>query len=117
MVDIGTAPGSTNTAKIIVSENHPGTMLVIGADTGAPDGPARKVDVFEDVTVHGNACVGEMKMVRARFPQGIDGAISQGVDDEVPRIEKLSGDERLHIIGGGPLKVLVVTSFFGMMFE
>ena len=103
MVDIGTAPGSTNTAKIIVSENHPGTMLIIGADTGAPDGPARKIDVFEDVEVHGNACVGEMKMVRARWPQGTDGSISEGVDDEVPRIQKLAGDERLHIIGGGPL--------------
>lgn len=103
MVDIGTAPGSTNTARIIVSENHPGTMLVIGADTGAPDGPARKIDVFDDVTVHGNACVGELKCVRARWEQGIDGTITEGVDDEVPRIEKLAGDERLHVIGGGPL--------------
>lgn len=103
MVDIGTAPGSSNTAKIIVSENHPGTMLIIGADTGAPDGPARKIDVFEDVEVHGNACVGELKAVRVRWAQGTDGNLSQGVDDEVPRIEKLAGDERLHIIGGGPL--------------
>jgi hypothetical protein len=103
MVQIGTAPGSSNIAQIIVSENHPGTMLIIGADTGAPDGPGRKIDVFEDVQVHGNLSVGELNAVRARFPQGIDGSINQGVDDEVPRIEKLAGDERLHIIGGGPL--------------
>lgn len=103
MIDVGTAPGSSNVAKIIVSENHPGTMLIIGADTGAPDGPARKIDVFEDVQVHGNACVGELKAVRVRWAQGVDGTINQGEDDEVPRIEKLAGDERLHIIGGGPL--------------
>lgn len=101
MVDVGTAPGTTETSRVEVNAAHPGTMLIIGAgDTG---GPSRKIDVFEDVRVWGNARVGEMHVVRLRLEQGTDGVITQGVDDEVPRVIKLSGDERLHVIGGGPL--------------
>lgn len=103
MIDIGTAPGSSNVARIVVDPDHPGTMMVIGADTGAPNGPGRKIDIFEDVQAHGNLRCGELHCIRARWEQGVDGVINEGVDDEVPRIEKLAGDRRLHVIGGGPL--------------
>lgn len=101
MVDVGTAPGTTNTARILVNEAHPGTMIIVGA--GTDPGPSRKIDVFEDVRVWGNIRVGEMHAVRLRFEQGVDGTITQGADDEVPRVVKLTGDARLHVIGGGPL--------------
>lgn len=100
-VDIGTAVGTTNTSRIEVNAAHPGTTLLIGS--GDIGGPSRKIDVFEDVRVWGNARAGEVHVVRLRFEQGVDGTITQGVDDEVPRILKLSGDARLHIVGGGPL--------------
>lgn len=101
MIDIGTSPGTTNTSRIEVNAAHPGTTLLIGS--GDIGGPSRKIDVFEDVRVWGNARAGEVHVVRLRFEQGVDGTITQGVDDEVPRILKLSGDARLHIVGGGPL--------------
>ncbi len=101
MIDIGTAPGTTNTSRIEVNAAHPGTTLLIGA--GVVGGPSRKIDVFEDVLVHGNARAGEVHVVRLRLEQGVDGVIDEGVDDEVPRILKLTGDARLHVIGGGPL--------------
>ena len=103
MVNIGSAPGSSNVAKVTVLPDHPKTMVIIGADQGpgTADGPSRKVDVYEDVLVHGNAQVGEVSCVRTRWPQGVDGIIHEGVDDEVPRIEKIPGDKKLHVIGGG----------------
>ena len=77
MVNIGSAPGSSNVAKVTVLPDHPKTMVIIGADQGpgTADGPSRKVDVYEDVLVHGNAQVGEVSCVRTRWPQGVDGII------------------------------------------
>jgi len=100
MVDIGISPGTTEMARLVVDEVS-GTLAIVGA--GVAGGPSRRVDVFEDMRVRGNLQVGEMRAVRARWEQGVDGAIHAGADDEVPRVEKLAGDPNLHMIGGGPL--------------
>lgn len=100
MVDIGIAPSTTETARLVVDEID-GSLAVIGA--GTLGGPSRRVDIFEDVRVRGNLQSGEVYGTRFRLDQGVDGTLTAGVDDEVPRLEKLGGDEKLHIVGGGPL--------------
>lgn len=100
MIDVGVAPGTTENSRLAVDE-IPSALAVIGA--GEALGPSRLVYIADDVRVAGNVRAGEMHAVRVRWEQGTDGTITQGGDDEVPRIEKLVGDSRLHIIGGGPL--------------
>jgi len=92
MVDIGTASGTTEVSRVTVNE-VPGTTTVIGAGTAG--GPSRRVDVFEDAWVRGNARCGVATVVRVHFPDG--GSLTT----ETPRIGTEVSNAELSIIGAG----------------
>jgi len=99
MVDVGTAPGSTNVAKLVVLPNFPNTLVVIGADQGpgTSNGPSRKVEIFEDLTLKGNLDGGVVRAVRFHLHDG--GVVPHMT--ETPRLSTEVSSSELSIIGAG----------------
>jgi hypothetical protein len=72
----------------------PGTTTVIGS--GAAGGPSRRVDVFEDCWVHGNARCGIARVTKLHLPDG------GSATTETPRLSTEVSNSELSVIGAGP---------------
>lgn len=103
MIDVGTAPNSTNVAKIIVDPNFPNTLVVIGADQGpgTANGPSRKTTIFEDLTLRGNLDAGLVRGVKFHLH---DGGIVPHMTG-IPRISTEVSISEMSIIGAGRVDI------------
>jgi len=89
---VGIALDTTETARISIDEVA-GTTTIIGSGTAL--GPGRRIDLFEDVIVHGNLEVlGYSRVSYIKFPDG-------GAGTETPRISIEVAADELSIIGAG----------------